>query len=107
MGVYAAEALQSQEERQARLRPQQWRQQNGYLRDADFAFAFSSYEDALALRSSGGRCVGRGRRKREWQELPLQQQLTAGVCFDEYGQAYTTAQIQDTFVPLIGAQLPQ
>ena len=51
MGVYAAEALQSQEEgsayraleRQARARPAQWRQQNGYLRDSDFAFAFSSY----------------------------------------------------------------
>ena len=57
MGVYAAEALQSQDEdsahsaleRQARARPHQWRQQHGYVRDADFAFTFSSYEDALAL----------------------------------------------------------
>ena len=57
LGVYAAESLSAASAPESaytalgeisRQRAGQWREQHGFLNDADFAYAFRSYEDAMA-----------------------------------------------------------
>eukprot|EP00439_Symbiodinium_sp_Y106_P030480 s6667_g3.t1 len=57
LGVYAAESLSAASAPESaytalgemsRQRVGQWREQHGFLSDADFAYAFRSYEDAMA-----------------------------------------------------------
>ena len=57
LGVYAAESLSAASAPESaytalgemsRQRAGQWREQHGFLSDADFAYAFRSYEDAMA-----------------------------------------------------------
>eukprot|EP00439_Symbiodinium_sp_Y106_P083398 s887_g23.t1 len=57
LGVYAAESLSAASAPESaytalgemsRQRAGQWREQRGFLSDADFAYAFRSYEDAMA-----------------------------------------------------------
>ena len=68
LGVYAAESLSAASAAESaytalgemsRQRAGQWREQHG-LNDADFAYAFRSYEDAIAGGYPGCRGVGRG-----------------------------------------------